>query len=93
MTKRQLPGRDVPSCVRVGVDPLQLNPPNLKRDVIGGAGEHAIHEIADLDAGYSIARERLNLPHNLLPSVAGECNDVRAFPVVSVRHFLSAIIV
>jgi hypothetical protein len=79
--------------VVVGIDALQLDPTELDRHPVARCRQDLVGEVADLEHRHPVAGQRLDLPHHLLPSVAGQRDDVRAFAAVPVRHLLGAVVV
>ncbi len=84
--------RDAPPRVIVGRDMLQLHAPDLERDRVARQRQHLVHPVADLDRGDAVARERLDLPHDVRPFVVLERDVVGPFAAVPVRHFLRAVV-
>jgi len=77
----------------IGVDALELELADLEGDAIAWRGKHFIYPISEFEHRDAVARQRLDLPHDLLPRVVCQRDVVRSLSIVDVGNLLRAVVV
>ena len=67
VAERDLSGRDVPAFIVVGLHAFELDPGDLEGNLVGRIGESLVNPVTDFEGGDFVARERGDLPDDVLP--------------------------